>query len=375
MILTNTFNKINQLSNNIRVIQGSSSAGKTYSIIQKLILQSFYNNKKKIISIVTDSYPNLKRGAFQDFKEICDNNDINAEIGKQPNDVEINNYTYQFISVDDAHKARGGRRDILFINEANRLDWEIARQLIMRTRDTVYIDYNPDRLFWVNDKYINTNKCDYLIVTYKDNEQAPKFAIEEIESYREIDPEWYKIFGLGILGDLKGSLYSNLKTFNGVIEGTGITATDPKDTGGDYWCTIHGVLKEGLIYINEVVYTNANPEVTIPRTNNLINSNRSQHNYLEINYGGSFILSEANKNSKYEILPIKNQTNKLTRIINEARFIKKYFRFRTDGSKEYNQFLNDVKYFTGEKKQHDDAPDALTMLAKILQTLFYHEFY
>ena len=375
MILTKAFDKINKLKEPIRIVQGSSSASKTYSIVQKLILQSLYDDSKKVISIVTDTFPNLKRGAFQDFKEICEEMELGVEIPKQPGDVKINNYTYQFFSVDDEKKARGGRRDILFLNEANRLDWEIARQLIMRARQTIYIDYNPDRKFWAHDHYIDQNKGDFLIVTYKDNHMCPQFAIDEIESYKDTDPEWFKVYGLGLLGDIKGSLFAGLQTFKGEIKGTRVTATDPKDTGDDMWCSVELVIVGQIVYVDKVIYTNANPEVTVPRLGAMINEAQTDVNYVETNMGGSFLLAQVQSHTKRQILPIKNQANKLTRIINESRFIKKYFRFREDGDLEYKSFYEDVRYYTGDKKQKDDAPDALAIAAKVIQTLYYHIWY
>jgi len=78
----------------------------------------------------------------------------------------------------------------------------------MRTRDIVYMDYNPDAEFWAHEKYIGNSDVDFITVNYKDNEACPQTAIDEIESYRELDPEWFKVYGLGQLGDLfKGKIF------------------------------------------------------------------------------------------------------------------------------------------------------------------------
>lgn len=369
---TEAFYKIFRLNHRIKIVQGGSSASKTYSILQLLAGQAINSHQKKIVSIVTDTYPNLKGGAWQDFKDITDGIIPHP---KNISDIQLFDWTFQFIALDKPSKALGGRRDTLFLNEANRMEWEIARQLIIRTRESVWIDYNPDRRFWAHEHYIEKERCASVVLTYKDNEYAPEMAIEQIEAYKESDPEWYKVYGLGLLGDIQGSLFKGLKVFDGAIDGTVITATDPKDTGQDFWCTVVGVLKYGLIYIDQVIYSQSLPEVTLPRLAAMVNELGSGHNYIETNYGGSFLLSDIQSRTKQQVLPIKNMTNKLTRIINEARFIKRFFMFRQDGDMEYQKFMNDVKFFTGDRGQPDDAPDALAMLAVIVQSLFYHEFY
>ena len=201
MILTTSFAKIAALQSRIRIVQGGSSASKTYSILQKLILQAEQSKESKLVSIVTDTHPNIERGAFRDFTNILDSHGIEYHSTKNPLQAQIKNWQFEFFGLDDERKARGGRRDILFINEANRVRWEAARQLIMRARDTVYIDYNPDAEFWAHERYLNKPDAEMVIVTYHDNEACPQSAIDEIEAYRD-DVEWYKVYGLGQIGNL-----------------------------------------------------------------------------------------------------------------------------------------------------------------------------
>jgi len=186
----------------VRIVQGSSSASKTFSILQKLILQATESKETKLISIVTDTLPNIEKGAYRDYKNILASDNIVDAGTKKPIERTIGNWTFEFFALDDETKARGGRRDILFINEANRVKWETARQLIMRTRETVYIDYNPDAEFWAHERYKGKPDTSFEIVTYKDNEACPQSAIDEIEAYMTTDPEWYKVYGLGLVGNL-----------------------------------------------------------------------------------------------------------------------------------------------------------------------------
>jgi phage terminase large subunit len=66
IIPTTAFNKIATLKQPIRIIQGGTSAGKTFSILLYLIY--FGLKKDMLISIVAESIPVLKRGAYKDFK-------------------------------------------------------------------------------------------------------------------------------------------------------------------------------------------------------------------------------------------------------------------------------------------------------------------
>lgn len=255
MILTSAFDKISDLHKRIRIIQGSSSASKTYSILQKLVLQARESTEQKLISVVTDTNVNVSKGAFRDFESIL--NDIGIELKgtKQPIEYKINDWTFEFFGLDDSRKAKGGRRDILFINEANRVKWETARQLIMRAREVVYLDYNPDCDFWADERYIGNDDVDFCIVTYLDNEACPQTAIDEIESYKETDPEWYKVFGLGIKGDLfKGKVFAKWEEIEQFPELDGHWYGLDFGFSNDPTAIVKTVTFRDKIYLDEVLY-------------------------------------------------------------------------------------------------------------------------
>jgi phage terminase large subunit len=62
--------KIAKLNNRIRIVQGGTSAGKTFAILQFLISYA-YNVANQSISIVAESIPHIRRGALRDFKIIA----------------------------------------------------------------------------------------------------------------------------------------------------------------------------------------------------------------------------------------------------------------------------------------------------------------
>lgn len=253
----------------IRIVQGGSSASKTYSILQKLILQAEQSNETKLWSIVTDTHPNITKGAYRDFIGILEDKKVEHTRTKVPLEVRINNWTFEFFGLDDETKARGGRRDGLFINEANRIKWETARQLIMRTRGIVYIDYNPDSEFWAHEKYKNKDDCSFVIVTYKDNEMCPDAAIKEIEAYKTTDPEWYKVYGLGVVGNLyAGKVFRNWKE----AEFPNIDYWYGLDFGfsNDPTAVVRVAKEQDNIYVDEIIYQ---IELTNSQIAKLLNQN------------------------------------------------------------------------------------------------------
>ena len=60
---TIAYQKINQLSKRIRIIQGGTSASKTISILIYLIAYAQTDKQKTLTSVVAESIPHLKRGA------------------------------------------------------------------------------------------------------------------------------------------------------------------------------------------------------------------------------------------------------------------------------------------------------------------------
>jgi len=202
-----TYHKIKQIKSKIKVIQGGQGAGKNVSIAQILIEKA--NEKKRLITVMTDTYDNLKDGAISDFKNQFYESDLDWEkaYNKTDKDLKIGQSVIQFRYISDVKKSAGKskRRDILYINEANKIGWEVAGTYIGRTHEEVYIDYNPDFEFWAHtqvpklvDKEGNI-QSQQIVVTYLDNEMLPENEVNFIES-RKDNVEWYRVYGLGLTG-------------------------------------------------------------------------------------------------------------------------------------------------------------------------------
>lgn len=208
---TTAVKKIARLKNRIKIIQGGSSAGKTIAILLLLIDLAQSSKDKILISVVSESFPHLKRGAIRDFLSIMQEHGYYKE-----NNWNRTDYIYtfetgnkiEFFSADQPTKVRGPRRDYLFINEANNIEHETYVQLAIRTNKEIYIDYNPTNSFWVHDEIIPTQEHDFIILTYKDNEALPDAIVKELES-RKINKRFWQVYGLGLIGEVEGRIFTN----------------------------------------------------------------------------------------------------------------------------------------------------------------------
>jgi phage terminase large subunit len=200
------------MNSRIRAVAGGTSASKTISILVWLI--DYAQNKKninKLISVVSESYPHLQGGAMLDFENIMKDRgywqDSRWHGTKHTYTFETGN-KIEFMSVDTYGKAHGPRRDVLFINEANNMEYKIADQLITRTRQIVWMDWNPSEEFWFYTEMLpNRKDIEFITLTYKDNEALDDITVQEIESHKH-NKNWWKVYGLGQLGEVEGRIYT-----------------------------------------------------------------------------------------------------------------------------------------------------------------------
>jgi phage terminase large subunit len=195
--------------------KGGTRSSKTYSIIQLLVLIANVG-KKRSIDIVSESLPHLKRGAIKDIDDIL--RDAGLKEG-EAYDINRSDHVYtfratgttiSFFSADNWAKVKGSRRDILFINEANHINYETYRQLAVRTTETIIIDWNPDSEFWYEEHGLNTEPTTIEIKsTYLDNAFLTDAQIAEIERNRERDPQWWRVYGEGEVGLPTGLIYTD----------------------------------------------------------------------------------------------------------------------------------------------------------------------
>ncbi len=195
--------------------KGGTRSAKTFSIMSLLVMIAMHSAGKDI-DVVSESLPHLKRGALKDIETILDLMELMPDKDYTVNQTD-KEYTFtatgstiRFFSADNWGKVKGSRRDILFVNEANRIGWETYRQLAVRTTEIIFIDWNPDSEFWYEEKLLNMSPDTIEIKsTYKDNAFLTEEQIKEIERNRELDPEWWRVYGEGETGMPTGIIYKN----------------------------------------------------------------------------------------------------------------------------------------------------------------------
>jgi phage terminase large subunit len=220
--VTTSIRKILALKKRIKIIQGGTSAGKTFGILPILIDKAARQSGLEI-SVVAETIPHLRRGALRDFLKIMKwtGRYIDANYNKSLLKYEFaNGSVIEFFSADDSSKLRGARRDILYINECNNVTFESYNELAIRTKNEVYLDFNPANEFWVHKELKDEPDADFIILTYKDNEALDNSIVQQIEKNRlkaetsSYWANWWRVYGLGEVGMLEGVIFSNWKTID-----------------------------------------------------------------------------------------------------------------------------------------------------------------
>lgn len=209
--VTSATHKIAALKKRIRAVQGGTSASKTVSILLLLINQAQQDKSPTLTSIVSESFPHLKRGVIRDFLAIMQEHKYFKDDRWNKTDFI---YTFEtgsrieFFSTDQPDKVRGPRRDRLFINEANNIPFDAFDQLEVRTKEFVYLDWNPTSEFWFYTDVLNKrNDVDHISITYRDNEALDPAIVQSIEQRRG-RAGWWQVYGEGQLGEVEGKIYN-----------------------------------------------------------------------------------------------------------------------------------------------------------------------
>lgn len=223
MNVTHTFEKLLAAFTDPRIrgvaSKGGTRSGKTWGVLQLLHLLALSNPSPLVISCVAATLPMVKRGMVRDFRLMLANEgqwDENA-YNKSEGCYQYSNGTIiEFFGVDNASKVHGSARDILFVNEAQGIPREIFRQLDIRTRKKVIIDFNPVRKFWgetefVGDQYVTVHS------TYKDNPYLSKEQVGAIEKNMN-DANWWRVYGEGLTGGVEGNVYPEYEVIEDMPE-------------------------------------------------------------------------------------------------------------------------------------------------------------
>ena len=327
-------------STRIVVNQGGTRSSKTYSLAQLIILKAL-QTKGKVYTICRKTLPALKGTAYRDFFNILETHNLyNPEHhNKSELTYKLNNNEIEFISVDMPQKIRGRKRNILWLNEANEFSFEDWIQLTLRTTENIYLDFNPsDPYSWIYDNVINREDCTFIKSTYLDNPFLPEETIKEIERLKDLDSNYWKIYGLGDMAQPTETIFRQFEICNNVPEQAQLIAMG-MDFGysNDPTAIVEVFKLNDNLYLNEVLYSKGltNQDIaaelrkhSITRQIEIIGDSAEPKSIEEINRLG-FNVKPAKKGAdsinmgidilrRYKIHITKSSTN----TINEFKFYK-----------------------------------------------------
>ena len=244
--------------------RGGTRSTKTYSALQFLVFLAVGLLTKRLISVVSETLPHLKKGAIRDFEKILQDEGIIAGALRDDPRWNATDCTFhfasgtiiEFFSCDSPARVHGPARDILFINEGQNIRWETARQLMIRTREFIIVDYNPTHEFWAHTELATDARFRTIVSTYKDNRFLTQAQIEDIEKGKK-NANWWRVYGLGQTGQLEGVIYQfeqieQMPDSPGLIRIGGLDYgfTNSKTAGVDILADV----RRKAIYVDEMFY-------------------------------------------------------------------------------------------------------------------------
>lgn len=159
-----------------------------------------------------------------------------------------------------------------------------------------------------------------------------------------------------------------------------IGVCDTADKGEDYTSMPIAAVYGSEVYIIDVVFDDAPPEITKPECAKAIIDNRIIAVTFEANNAGQYYARDVQQlltgqGYNCSIRTKRTISNKQTRIEFASDTILKNFYFKDqslyDRSSQYGQFMRQLTTYTRSGKVvHDDAPDSLSLLENELRTLY-----
>lgn len=205
---------------------GSSRSSKTFSVYQWVLLYcAQHQGEGKWISMIRKSFPSLKRSLLREFIELLNELGLYSEKGhnKSSQVIELYGNYVEFFSLDNYEKVKGAKRHIAYLNEITEIDYEAANQVFLRTSEKIIMDMNPSDIHhWVW-KMKDLPEVTYIHSTYLDNPFLPQEVVNQIESYREVDENYWRVYGLGLPGIAQATIYTHWQQFTDLPDEVGTT--------------------------------------------------------------------------------------------------------------------------------------------------------
>lgn len=298
--------------------QGGQGSSKTISILQLLYLIALHSSVKLRITIGSYALPHLRAGALQDFEDILIREDISPESVRNKSEFKyfIGRSELSFVGIEgNEAKATGPRRDILYINEANkRIDYKVFELMNARTRLATFIDFNPSAEFWFHEKIVPNFEHVLIKSTFLDNEYLPERERNNLLAKKGKPgfENWWKVYGEGELGQLEGAVFTNWRfgEFDETlrkVRGLDFGVTDP-----DAMVKVAIDKKEKKIYLKEEIYQGGNSTDALADS---IRSCTDSNDLIIADSQASRTIKDLQKQKINVVACIKNRVNEDIKII------------------------------------------------------------
>jgi phage terminase large subunit len=279
---TTSLRKIASLKKKHKAIRGGQGSAKTISILMLLVNHASANEHKEIL-IVSAELTKMRLTVIKDFVKVMRSYGIYEEsrfvastLYRFPNGSFI-----KFIGLDKSDVGKGLRSDVVYFNEVNKIDAESYRQLASRTGQT-YSDYNPDCEFFIDTDVIPREDCDFLQLTFEDNEMLPQAERDEILNYKKLgynedgtirNPYWanlWEVYGLGNIGSVQGVVFPNWEFIDDIKDARLLYSGVDFGYSISKFACLNIYTLNGAFVLDEVVYSNrlTNPEASEAMYNN-----------------------------------------------------------------------------------------------------------
>lgn len=361
---TTATKKVKRLTKRIRLQAGGTSASKTISTLLYLIAKCQYDTKPTLTSVVSESFPHLRKGAMRDFLNIMQEHGYYDDAAWSKTDFT---YTFEtgskleFFSADQPSKVRGPRRDRLFVNEANNVHKEAWEQLLLRTKEFAIADWNPVADFYMyedyglNDEGIPASTdpdCDFIILTYKDNEALDAAIVKEIEK-RRMNKQWFRVYGEGKRGEVEGKIFTGWKIIEEIphearLERRGLDfgfSNDPTALVDIYYYNGGYILDEQLYRKGMHNKDIADKINALPENNVLVVADSAEPKSIDeiSNYGVNITGADKGPGSVKRMIDYV-QSQKISITQRSTNLIKSYRNFMWKTDKE-GKILNDYDHY------------------------------
>lgn len=243
---------VDSIDNSRRIVhQGGQSSGKTVNILGALA--TICAQQRKVVTVTSMSFPHLRAGAMRDFERYVMPTFAHCIKQYRKTDHVVlwkSGSILEFKTYESEFDARGAKRDILFVNEANTFDYMTWWQLDSRSVVSI-IDYNPTIKFWAHEKVIGEKGTRFFRSWHIHNPFLSCEKHDEIEGIK--DKELWRVYARGLTGNVTGIIYPDWAQVDSIEWENAFFAIDYGYTN-DPTAIVKIERRKENLYVEEIAY-------------------------------------------------------------------------------------------------------------------------